>query len=89
VHAALICVLWRCGNPAAIYEDIDMANQIREAFIGGEAWYCADCGAVLAENQYPEGETGTSAHALVKRIGAFEAAKLGILIGEYIPCGCP
>ena len=65
-----------------------MANQIREAFRGGEAWYCADCGAELVENQYPEGETGTSAHALVKRLGAAEAAKLGVRIGAFTPCDC-
>lgn len=65
-----------------------MSNQIREAFYGGEQYFCAECGAVLVTNQYPTTETGTSARRLVERIGADEAALSGVRLGVFTPCGC-
>ena len=60
---------------------------IREAFFGGERYFCADCGATVEENFYPEKHVSSSAEALLKRDPS-AAAKEGIYFSGFLACNC-
>ena len=62
-------------------------NIVREAFLGGERYYCSHCGITVEKNIYPENHVGSSAKSLLKR-DPETAAKEGIHFSGFVACNC-
>lgn len=62
-------------------------NIQREAFLGGEKYYCDDCGAIVEENHYPTTEISSSAQAIWDN-DREKAVEMGINFSGESRCLC-